>query len=70
MGSNPETSVVSPTLRVHGVENLRIVDASILPFQISGHTTAPVIAVAERAADIIKGEYTGVAVARANKNIQ
>lgn len=70
MGSSPETSVVSPTLRVHGVENLRIVDASILPFQISGHTTAPVIAVAERAADIIKAEYIGLAVARSSKAVQ
>ncbi|KZS95254.1 GMC oxidoreductase [Sistotremastrum niveocremeum HHB9708] len=70
MGSSPETSVVSPTLRVHGVDNLRIVDASILPYQISGHTTAPVIALAERAADIIKGEYTGIAAARVNKIVQ
>lgn len=70
MGSSPESSVVSPTLRVHGVENLRIVDASILPYQISGHTSAPVIAIAERAADIIKGEYTGVAAALVNKMLQ
>ncbi|KZT38627.1 alcohol oxidase [Sistotremastrum suecicum HHB10207 ss-3] len=70
MGSSPESSVVSPTLRVHGVDNLRIVDASILPYQISGHTSAPVMAIAERAADIIKGEYTGVAAALVNKMLQ
>ncbi|KZT35292.1 alcohol oxidase [Sistotremastrum suecicum HHB10207 ss-3] len=66
MGSSSESSVVNPTLRVHGVDNLRIVDASILPYQLSGHTTAPVIAIAERASDIIKGEYTGTAAAKAN----
>lgn len=57
MGSSPETSVVDTSLRVHGFENLRIVDASVFPHQISGHPTATVIAVAERMADVIKAEY-------------
>ena len=55
MGTDPASSVVDTSLRVHGIKNLRIVDASVFPSQLSGHPTAAVIAVAERAADIIKG---------------
>jgi choline dehydrogenase len=48
-------SVVDADLRVHGLEGLRVVDASVLPVVPRGNTNAPVIAVAERAADLIKG---------------
>ena len=47
--------VVDPELRVYGTANVRVVDASVLPFQVCGHLTSTLYAVAERAADIIKG---------------
>ncbi|MDC3211938.1 GMC family oxidoreductase N-terminal domain-containing protein [Pseudoalteromonas distincta] len=47
-------AVVDTNLRVHGVSNLRVVDASIMPTIITGNTNAPVIAIAEKAADLIK----------------
>lgn len=47
--------VVDPQLRVYGVEGLRIVDSSIIPVQTRGNTQTTVYAVAERAADLIKG---------------
>jgi choline dehydrogenase len=49
------TSVVDTELRVRGVERLRIVDASVMPTPLRGGTEAAVIAIAERAADLIAG---------------
>lgn len=46
-------AVVDPTLRVRGLTGLRIADASVVPSLISGHTMAPTILVAERAAAFI-----------------
>lgn len=46
--------VVDKELKVYGTANVRVVDASVLPLQISGHPTATIYAVAERAAEFIK----------------
>ena len=53
MGDNETTSVVDPKLRVHGLENLRVIDASIFPTITSGNTNAPTIMVAEKGADLV-----------------
>jgi choline dehydrogenase len=50
-------SVVDPeTLAVHGLEHLRIVDASVMPYVTNGNIYAPVVMVAEKAADLIRGD--------------
>jgi len=51
---NDEMAVVDDQLRVHGMDNLRIVDASIMPTLIGGNTNAPTIMIAEKAADLIQ----------------
>ncbi|KAJ5751450.1 uncharacterized protein N7511_008415 [Penicillium nucicola] len=49
--------VVSHELKVYGTKNVRVVDASVLPFQLCGHLVSTLYAVAERASDLIKEEY-------------
>jgi choline dehydrogenase len=53
MGPDSATCVVDPALRVHGVEGLRVADASIFPALTSGNTNAPAIMVGEKASDLI-----------------
>ena len=52
MGAD-ETAVVDRELRVRGVDGLRVVDASIMPTAVSGNSQAAVLAIAERAADLL-----------------
>ncbi|KAK0199377.1 hypothetical protein DFS33DRAFT_1368998 [Desarmillaria ectypa] len=54
MGKDIASSVVDANLKIHNIDSLRIVDAPVFPNQVSGHPCAVVIAVAEKAADIIK----------------
>ena len=55
MGRDAAESVVDAECRVHGIERLRIVDASVMPAIVSGNTNAPTIMIAERISDLIRG---------------
>jgi choline dehydrogenase-like flavoprotein len=63
MGADPD-AVVDAHLRVRGTEGLRVVDASVMPSVPRGNTNAPVIALAERAADLIAGRTPLTAASR------
>jgi choline dehydrogenase-like flavoprotein len=48
-------AVVDPTLRVRGIDALRVVDASVFPSIVGGNTNAPIVMVAEKVVDLITG---------------
>ena len=54
MGVDPG-AVVDPRLHVHGIDGLRVADASVMPVVTSGNTNAPCLMIGERAADFIAG---------------
>jgi len=57
MANDPAQGVVDASLRVHGIDGLRVVDASVMPRIVSANTHAPTVMIAEKAADIIKAEW-------------
>lgn len=55
--SSDQDAVVNPRLQVYGVTNLRVVDSSIMPQIVAGHTNAATFMIGEKAADMIKEDW-------------
>ncbi len=65
MSDTHELAVVDSQLRVHGLQGLRVIDASVMPLITGGNTNAPTIMIAERGADLIRGRIAAPADATA-----
>lgn len=65
---NDPNAVVDPQLRVHGVERLRVVDASVMPAMTTGHINAGIFMVGEKGADMIKQTWMTMATNTTTKN--
>ena len=52
-------SVVDPELRVRGVDNIRVIDASVMPSIIGGNTNATTIMIGEKGADLVRAKRSG-----------
>jgi choline dehydrogenase len=57
MGPSQKEAVVDPTLKVHGIIGLRVIDSSIMPNVTRGNVNAPIIMIAEKGSDLIKADW-------------
>jgi choline dehydrogenase-like flavoprotein len=57
--SSDPNAVVNPELQVHGIENLRVIDASIIPLIPAAHINAVAIMIGEKGADMVKRRWNG-----------
>jgi len=65
MGTDSATSVLDARCRVHGIDGLRVVDCSAMPTPVSGNTNGPAMALAARAAELIREDASGTGPAQA-----